>query len=74
MALPEGSPAWTALEAHHRTVAGLAMGALFEAVAGGDSFPVRKPDPGHVLGLLDAMGAAPAAVTVLRRPQSRSTQ
>ncbi len=34
MALPEGSPAWTALEAHHRTVAGLAMGALFEADPG----------------------------------------
>ena len=27
-------PAWTALEAHHRTVAGLAMGALFEADPG----------------------------------------
>jgi phosphoglycolate phosphatase len=38
---------------------------LFEAVAGGDSFPVRKPDPGHLLGLLEAMGADPAAAIML---------
>jgi len=30
---------------------------LFHAVGGGDSFPVRKPDPGHLLGTLKLMGA-----------------
>ena len=34
MASVEDSPAWTALEAHHRKVAGLAMGALFEGDPG----------------------------------------
>ena len=34
MASPEESPAWTALAAHHRKVAGLVMGALFEGDPG----------------------------------------
>ena len=38
---------------------------LFEAIGGGDSFPVRKPDPGHPLGILARMGADPAAATML---------
>ena len=32
---------------------------FFEAVAGGDTFPVRKPSPGHLLGTLEMMGANP---------------
>lgn len=31
----------------------------FEALLGGDSLPVRKPDPAHVLGTLERMGIAP---------------
>ncbi len=31
----------------------------FEAVAGGDTFPVRKPSPGHLLGLLRQMNVDP---------------
>jgi phosphoglycolate phosphatase len=31
---------------------------FFGAVTGGDSLPVRKPDPGHLLGTLDLLGAA----------------
>lgn len=46
-------------------VASLGFDGLFEAVAGGDSFPVRKPDPGHLLGLLGRMGADPAAAVML---------
>ena len=30
----------------------------FGAIAGGDTLPVRKPDPGHVLGLLDMLGGS----------------
>jgi len=30
---------------------------LFAAVGGGDSFPVRKPDPAHLLATLAAAGA-----------------
>ena len=46
-------------------VAALGFDGLFEAVAGGDSFAVRKPDPGHLLGLLGRMGADPAAAVML---------
>ncbi len=46
-------------------VAGLGFEGLFEAVSGGDSLPVKKPDPGHLLGLLDLLGAAPGAAVML---------
>ena len=46
-------------------VAALGMGDLIEAVAGGDSFPVKKPDPGHILRLLETMGAAPDRAVML---------
>jgi phosphoglycolate phosphatase len=32
---------------------------LFAAVLGGDSLPMRKPDPGHLLGTLERLGAGP---------------
>ncbi|MDB5413821.1 MAG: gph [Rubritepida sp.] len=35
----------------------LQLGGYFELVMGGDSLPVRKPDPGHVLGVLAELGA-----------------
>lgn len=43
----------------------LDLAPLFEAVAGGDSYPVRKPDAGHLLGLLRAMDAAPDEAVML---------
>jgi phosphoglycolate phosphatase len=36
----------------------LGLTRFFGAVTGGDSLPVRKPDPGHLLGTLDLLGAA----------------
>jgi phosphoglycolate phosphatase len=38
----------------------LGLETRFATVAGGDSFPVRKPDPGHILGTLERLGIAPA--------------
>ncbi len=35
------------------------LAGFFEAVAGGDTFPVRKPSPGHLLGTLRMMNADP---------------
>src|SRR5678816_2803347 len=32
----------------------------FAAVGGGDSFPVRKPDPAHLLATLEAAGGLPS--------------
>lgn len=37
----------------------LGLSELFAVVAGGDRFPVRKPDGGHILGMLDLIGADP---------------
>ncbi len=37
----------------------LEMAHYFDAVLGGDSLAVRKPDAGHILGTLDALGVAP---------------
>ena len=49
-------------EAPSRAIlAELGFEGLFEAVSGGDSLPVKKPDPGHLLGLLEELGAAPGA-------------
>ncbi len=42
-------------------VAGLGFDGLFEAISGGDSLAVKKPDPGHLLGLLEGLGVAPGA-------------
>lgn len=49
---------WAVLDA-------LDLSRWFAAVGGGDSFPVRKPDPAHLLGTLAAAGGvAEAAVMV----------
>jgi phosphoglycolate phosphatase len=38
----------------------LGLGRYFAAIGGGDSFPVRKPDPAHLLATLRAAGGEPA--------------
>jgi phosphoglycolate phosphatase len=35
---------------------GMGLDGLFDGFAGGDRFAVKKPDPGHLLGLIDALG------------------
>lgn len=44
----------------HAVLRATGLDAFFAAVGGGDSFPVRKPDPGHMLATLAAAGADPA--------------
>jgi phosphoglycolate phosphatase len=39
-------------------LAGLGLAGLFDAIAGGDRYPVRKPDPGHLLGLIAERGGS----------------
>jgi phosphoglycolate phosphatase len=36
---------------------GMGLADLFDGVAGGDRYAVRKPDPGHLWGLIDELGA-----------------
>jgi phosphoglycolate phosphatase len=35
---------------------GLDLAGLFDGIAGGDRYPTRKPDPGHLLGLIAELG------------------
>lgn len=37
----------------------LGIGARFAAIGGGDSFPTRKPDPGHLRATIEAAGGSP---------------
>ena len=39
-----------------KLLAVLALDGFFAAIAGADTFPVRKPDPGHLLGTISAAG------------------
>ncbi len=43
----------------------LGLAASIDLIAGGDAFPVRKPDPGHLLGVLGDLGVAPSAAAML---------
>jgi phosphoglycolate phosphatase len=48
-------------EAAARALLGsLGLAQYFAAIGGGDSFPVRKPDPGHLLAILRTVGGNPA--------------
>jgi phosphoglycolate phosphatase len=44
---------------------GVGLLPFFDGVAGGDHFTVRKPDPGHLLGLISEMGASRAATAMI---------
>ena len=46
--------------ASRKLLSALGLAEFFAAIAGGDSYPVRKPDPGHLLNLLGEMQARPA--------------
>lgn len=43
----------------HQLLGQLGLAGYFDAVVGGDSLPVRKPDGGHLLGTLAAMKCGP---------------
>ncbi len=43
----------------------LGLAHFFGAVTGGDSLPVRKPDPGHLIGTIDLLGARPEAAVMV---------
>jgi phosphoglycolate phosphatase len=45
-------------------LAAVGLAPLFAAVGSGDSFPVRKPDPAHLLATLRAAGGQPEAAVM----------
>ena len=44
---------------------GLDLTALFDGIAGGDRYPVRKPNPGHLLGLVAELGGSAARALMI---------
>jgi phosphoglycolate phosphatase len=44
---------------------GMGLDALFDGFAGGDRFAVHKPDPGHLLGLVEALGGDPKRAAMI---------
>jgi phosphoglycolate phosphatase len=38
---------------------GIGLAHYFSVITGGDTFPVRKPDPGHLMGVLERLGIEP---------------
>lgn len=46
-------------------LSGLGLDRHFSTLGGGDSFPTRKPDPGHLLATLAAAGAAPEQAVMI---------
>lgn len=51
--------------ATHIVLDALGIDGYFATVAGGDSFPVRKPHPGHLLGALERIGIGPEAAVMV---------
>ena len=50
--------------ATHLLLAATGLAPLFAAVGAGDSFPVRKPDPAHLLATLRAAGGEPGTAVM----------
>ena len=46
-------------------IEGLGFLPLFDGIAGGDRFSVKKPDPGHLLGLIGELGASVTATAMI---------
>ena len=46
-------------------LASLGLAGRFAAIGGGDTFPVRKPDPGHLRATLAAAGGNPARAVMI---------
>ncbi|MBO6560630.1 MAG: phosphoglycolate phosphatase [Nisaea sp.] len=51
--------------ATHKVLALLGLGHLFEAIVGGDTLPVRKPDPAHPSAVLERLGVPPEAACMV---------
>lgn len=51
--------------ATHKVLALLGLDHLFDAIVGGDTLPVRKPDPAHPAAVLERLGAAPESACMV---------
>jgi phosphoglycolate phosphatase len=48
-----------------KLLAGLALDGYFAFIAGRETFPVSKPDPGHILAAIQAAGGEPARAAMI---------
>jgi phosphoglycolate phosphatase len=46
-------------------LAGLDLAGLFDAIAGGDRYPVKKPNPGHLLGVIGELDGSAARAAMI---------
>jgi phosphoglycolate phosphatase len=44
---------------------GLGLASFFDAIAGGDRYPVRKPEAAHLLGLIEELGGDPRRAVMI---------
>jgi phosphoglycolate phosphatase len=51
--------------ASETVLTGLDLAGLFDAVAGGDRYPVKKPDKGHLLTLIAELGGRPERAVMI---------
>src|SRR5581483_5340409 len=59
------SRAYPGVRATLAVLHGLGLADLFDGVAGGDRFAVRKPDPGHLTGLVGELGGEVARAALV---------
>lgn len=59
--------------ATHKVLALLGLDHLFDAIVGGDTLPVRKPDPAHARAVLEELGVAPEAACMVGDNEHDST-
>jgi phosphoglycolate phosphatase len=59
--------------AAERVLDGLGLTPLFDGVAGGDRYPVRKPDPGHLLSLIADLGGGPPRSAMIGDSENDAT-
>ena len=52
---------------------GFGLAPLFDGVAGGDRYPFRKPDPRHLLALIDEIGGDPQRAAMIGDSENDAT-
>jgi phosphoglycolate phosphatase len=60
-------------QASETVLDGLGLAALFDAVAGGDRYPVKKPDKGHLLALIAELGGTAERAVMIGDSENDAT-
>jgi phosphoglycolate phosphatase len=60
-------------QASETVLSGLDLAALFDAVAGGDPYPVKKPDKGQLLGQIAELGGTAERAVMIGDSENDAT-